>query len=180
MKNVRVIGIDDSPFSRRQRECLLVGVVCRRDVVEGVLSSWISVDGTDATDRIVGMVRYSRFAPQARCVMLNSIMVGGFNVVDIVRVGDELRVPVIAVTRKRPSRGAVEKALRKHFGDWRERMRLVRRAGRVHKHKKVYMQIAGIEPEGAKEIMDTYGIEPLRLANMIAGGVSTGESRGRL
>jgi len=42
------------------------------------------------------------------------------------------------------------------------------------------MQIAGTSPKQAEEIFDAYGIMPIRLANMIAGGVSAGESRGRL
>ena len=180
MKNFRVVGIDDSPFSRGQVECPLVGVVCRRDVVEGILSSSVAVDGSDASESIIRMVGGSRFAPQIRCVMLNGTMTGGFNVVDISRVSEVLGVPVIAITRKRPGRKAVEAALRKHFRDWKERMAIVRRAGAAKKHKKAYMQIAGTDMQRAREIMDAYGLGPLRLANMIASGMACGESRGRL
>ncbi|MDO8339441.1 MAG: hypothetical protein Q7T16_02175 [Candidatus Burarchaeum sp.] len=42
------------------------------------------------------------------------------------------------------------------------------------------MQIAGTGLEGAKEIVEAYGIGPLRLANMIASGMVKGESKGRL
>ena len=179
MKNFRIIAIDDSPFVRGQQECLLVGVVCRRGEVEGILSSRVAVDGRDATDRIAEMTRGSRFAPQLQCIMLNSIMMGGFNVVDIGRLSGETGMPVLAMTRKRPDRQAVEQALRKHFADWRERVAVARRAGAAHKYK-FYMQIAGMGLEQAKEIMDAYGIGPLRLANMIASGIVKGESKGRM
>jgi len=179
LKNFRIIAIDDSPFVWSQQTCLLVGVVCRRGDVEGILSSKVAVDGRDATDRISEMVRGSRFAPQLQCIMLNSIMMGGFNVVDIQRLSKETGMPVLALTRKKPDRAAVEKAMRKHFADWRERVAIARSAGPAHKYK-VYMQIAGMELEAAKEIVEAYGIGPLRLANMIASGIVKGESKGRM
>ena len=179
MKNFRIIAIDDSPFVRKQAECLLVGVVCRRGEVEGILSSRVAVDGRDATERISRMIRSSRFAPQLQCIMLNSIMMGGFNVVDIQGLSKEVGMPVLALTRKRPDMKAVEQAMHKHFADWHERVELARRAGPAHKYK-FYMQIAGTSLEKAKEIVDAYGIGPLRLANMIASGIVKGESRGRM
>ncbi len=180
MKNYRIVAIDDSPFSRGQAKCLLVGVVSRRDVVEGILSTRVEVDGTDGTRKISEMISRSRFAPQIRCIILNGIMVGGFNVVDIGELNEELGIPVIALTRKKPNKGAAETALKKHFKDWRERVERVRHAGEGKKHKKAYMQIAGISAKDAGEIIDVYGLEPLRLANMIASGIAKGESRGRI
>ncbi|VVC03961.1 Uncharacterised protein [Candidatus Burarchaeum australiense] len=162
---------------------MLVGVVCRRGEVEGILTSRVTVDGTDATDRIAEMVRSSRFAPQLRCVLLNSIMMGGFNVVNIRKLSDELGMPVIAITRKRPDRLAAGRAIKKHFADWKQRLAIVRRAGRArecgHKYK-VYLQIAGTGLAQAEEIVEAYGLGPLRLANMIASGVTRGESHGRM
>ncbi len=61
----------------------------------------------------------------------------------------------------------------------RGRIAIARRAGPAHKYKG-YMQIAGTELEVAKEIVDAYGIGPLRLANMIASGIVKGESKGRM
>ena len=184
---IRVVGFDDGTFSfsskLERRKTVLIGVVMKgsREVV-GVLSRWITVDGSDATDLMIDAVLRSRFK-DLRVILLKGITYGGFNVVDLERLHRETGLPVIVVVRKRPDLAAMEAALRKHFPDWRERLELLRRAPPLFEliPEKLYVQALGIPPETAAEVVRTTtrtGLipEPLRLAHMIASAVMTGES----
>jgi len=178
-RGIRVLGIDDSPFYKSDKNALVVGVVMRQGIVEAVLSTHVEVDGNDATDKLIGMISSSRYSKpkQLHCIMLGSIMLAGFNVVDIKRLSQLLQVPVIAVTRKKPDVQLVLRTLERiGMG---EKIPLVEKAGMVHRHA-YYMQIAGTSFEEAKKIIEQVGIEPVRLAHIVAGGVARGESRGRM
>lgn len=179
-KGARVLGIDDSPFTKNDSRVLVVGVVERDGAVDGVLSTTVERDGDDATERILGMISRSRFLPQVKVIMLNSIMMGGFNIVDIAEIHEKTGKPVIAVVRKMPDMKRVEKALSK-VRCAEEKMARIKRAGKVHRIDKLYAQLAGITPEDAAGIIGRYrGIpEAIRLAHVIAGGIVRGESSGK-
>jgi endonuclease V-like protein UPF0215 family len=109
---VNVIGFDDGPFPREHRgEVLLVGAVCARTRLDGVVSGSVRRDGADATRRMVRLVRESQFGRHIRAVMLQGIAVGGFNVVDVHTLSHELGVPVLVLVRRPPDLKAVHRAL---------------------------------------------------------------------
>jgi len=150
--------------------------------VVGAVSRWITVDGTDATEKLIDAVNGSRFK-DLRVVMLKGITYGGFNVVDLERLHRETGLPVIVVVRKRPDLKAMELALRKHFPDWGERVELLRKAPPLFEMipGKLYVQALGVSPEVAFDIVRVTtktGLipEPLRLAHIMASAFMTGES----
>jgi len=184
---IRVVGFDDGTFSfssklNRERT-ILIGVVMRgSQEVVGVLSRWITVDGTDATDAMIDAVNSSRFK-DLRVILLKGITYGGFNVIDIERLHAETGLPVVVVVRKRPDMGAMENALRKHFSDAEERIELLRKAPPLVEilQGKLYVQAVGVDGRTAEEIVRVTtktGLTPeaLRLAHMVASAVMTGES----
>lgn len=182
---LRVLGLDDGPFRRGDRKTILVGAVFRGGIqLDGVLSRWIEVDGRDSTEKIVEMVTSSRHAGQLRVIMSESVTFGGFNLMDIQEVCRRTGLPVIAVTRERPNMRKVRTALQK-FPDFRERWRLIEKAGRVYPLDlgtgKLYLQLAGLGVKEAGEIVRvtvTHGLlpEPLRVAHLIATGIVRGDS----
>ena len=182
---IRVVGFDDGTFRFKGRgRTILIGVVMKgsQDVV-GVLSRWITVDGRDATDKMIDAILSSRFE-DLRVIMLKGITYAGFNIVDIQRLSRETGLPVVVVIRKKPDQKAMEDALRKHFPDWRERIELLKKAGEVFEMipGRLYYQAVNIPPEQAEEIIkitqkSSLIPEPLRLAHMIASAVMTGESK---
>ncbi|ASJ01337.1 endonuclease dU [Thermococcus gorgonarius] len=185
---IRVVGFDDGTFSfsskLRREKTVLIGVVMKgSSEVVGVLSRWITVDGTDATDAIIDAVNSSRFK-DLRVIMLKGITYAGFNVVDLEKLYRETGLPVIVVIRKKPDLKAMEEALRKHFSDAEERIRLLRRAPPLMEliPGKLYIQTVGLPFKTASEVVEVTtktGLtpEPLRLAHMIASAVMTGESK---
>jgi endonuclease V-like protein UPF0215 family len=109
---VNTIGFDDGPFARDHRgDVLLVGAVCSRTRLDGVVTGRVRRDGADATRRMVEIVRGSQFAGHIRAVMLQGIAVAGFNVVDVRRLSDELSVPVLVLMRRPPDLSEVRRAL---------------------------------------------------------------------
>jgi endonuclease V-like protein UPF0215 family len=87
----------------------------------------VTVDGTDATDRILGLLDRSPFLDGVRAVLLDGIAVGGFNLIDLDRLHGELERPVVTVTRHPPDFPAMRAAIRTYFPrDAAARWRLVR------------------------------------------------------
>jgi len=68
---MNVIGFDDGPFAREHRgDVLLVGGVCSRTRIDGVVSGRVRRDGADATRQMIHLVRKSQFAAHVGAVML--------------------------------------------------------------------------------------------------------------
>ena len=182
MKEIRVIGIDDAPFFKFSKgNVLIVGVVMRKRLVEGVISSYIKVDGMDSTEKIIEMIDSSKFGPQSKVVMINGIALGGFNVVDIEKLSKYF--PIIIVSRKKPNYKKIEDAL-KHFKDRKERFEIIKKAGKPKKCNEIYFQSSMDEKEACKYINE-YSYysnvpEPIRLAHIIGAGIILGENRQRV
>jgi endonuclease V-like protein UPF0215 family len=214
---VNVIGFDDGPFEREHRgDVLLVGAVCSRTRLDGLVTGTVRRDGADATRRMVALVEASPFRAHVRAVMLLGIAVGGFNVVDIHDLSRALGVPVLVITRRAPDLDAVRRALFSDVPHLRPPVRgaarkwaLIEAAGAVEplgvsgrslrrsgvapqgapsglraQGPRLWVQRAGLTLSEARALVVATTLhgnvpEPLRLAHIIAGGVSNGWSRGR-
>lgn len=206
---MNVIGFDDGPFPREHRgDVLLVGVVCSATRVDGVVSGRIRRDGADSTRRMIELVRASQFGAHVQCVMLQGIAVGGFNVVDVHGLSDALCVPVLVVVRRPPDMAAVRRALFSHAPPGRPRVpgaarkwKLIEQAGGLDElgpsrrslkrlsadaaaTPRLWVQRVGLSMEQARRIVKATTLhgnipEPLRVAHLIAGALTTGRSRGR-
>lgn len=183
-KEIRVIGIDDSPFNKfKDKKIPVVGVVMRGGSwIDGILSAKVAVDGNDSTKVIISMINKCKFKPQLQCIFLDGIAVAGFNVVDVKELSKKTKLPVIVVIRRMPDIGNIKKTLIKIKK--KNKIKLIEKAGEVTKINSVFVQLAGIGFEQAKEILNvacTRSLipEPLRLAHLIASGVVFGESGGR-
>lgn len=182
-KEIRVIGIDDSPFSKfSKKDILIVGSVFRGGkFLEAVLSTKVKVDGNNSTKKIIEMIRKSKYKTQLRCIFLDGIALGGFNVVDIKELYHQLKIPIIVIIRKRPNINKIKDTLIKI--DKKEKIKLIERAGEIYKIKKLYCQLKGLDKEKAKKILDIVCIrsnipETIRASHIIASGIVKGESKG--
>jgi hypothetical protein len=114
-------------------------------------------------------------------------VLGGFNLVDIDLLSASTGLPVITVTRDLPDLERMETALRRHFPDWERRLEVLRRKAlwKVDTgHKPIFVSVAGMDLESAEELIEKSRVrgaipEPLRMAHIIASGMSRGESRGK-
>ena len=128
---IRVLGVDDGPFTPHRGYAPVIGVVFRGGYwLDGVLSTRVRVDGFDATNRIAAMIIYSPHYRQVRVIMLDGVTFGGFNVVDIKKLYVLTKLPVLVVTRDEPDFKQIHAAL-KNLPHSKERWRAVMNAGRV-------------------------------------------------
>src|SRR3989344_1421940 len=143
-KEIRVIGIDDSPFNKfTDKKVLVVGVVMRGGSwIDGVLSTKVSIDGNDSTKKLIDMINKCKFKPQLQCIFLNGIAVAGFNVIDVKELGKKTKLPVIVVIRKKPNIERIKKTLVKL--NKKSKIRLIEKAGSIIPAGEIYMQITGI------------------------------------
>lgn len=182
---IRILGWDDTPFTFKDRETMLIGVVCRGGTqVDGVITTKIKVDGTDVTESLAKATRDSKHREQLRLIMLDGITFGGFNIVDIERLHEKTGLPVIVIIRERPDMKSIEKSLSR-FKDSGRRWSLIKRAGAVKSfevrnkvlkgRKKIYYQNRGIDDHACEKIINLTAIhsvtpEPVRIAHLIASG----------
>ena len=182
-QEIRVLGIDDSPFTRTQRNVLVVGAVFRGNrELDGLISGHIQRDGRNATRILARMIKESKFIHRLRAIFLDGIAVGGFNVINIQELHDAVKIPIIVIMRHRPDLEQIFHVLTK-LGQL-QKIIDIRNAGQISSHKKIYFQRCGISEEEAREIIDLSTAkanipEALRIAHIIASGIVKGESYGR-
>ncbi len=185
---IRLLGIDDAPFSFDEKKSFVIGVVMRANgYVEGVLKKDIDVDGTDATASCIDMIRSTRHKTQLHAVLLDGVTVGGFNIINVEDIFQKTHIPVITITREKPDVESIKTALQAHFSDWFERFGLMIKQ-KVYtvktRHNDIFVTCVGVSIEKAKEIIRLSTIrgvipEPIRVAHIIASGVRRGESHGK-
>lgn len=186
-KEIRVLGLDDAPFELSDKECLVIGTFFRGgSSMDGVLSTTVTVDGDDATIKVIAAINKSKFKTQLQAIFTDGIAFGGFNVINIHNLYKHTGVPVIVVVRRMPDFEKLEKTLQKLGME--KKYTLMEKAGMPQEVKtkkgKIFIQTAGISLEKAKNILDicctrSYLPEALRAAHLIGAGVVKGESKGK-
>ncbi|DAC72220.1 MAG TPA: hypothetical protein DSN98_06340 [Thermoplasmata archaeon] len=187
-RQIRILGIDDAPFNFDEKYSAAIGVVMRGgEYLECVLRSCVTIDGTDATAICTQMIKNSRHRHQLKAVMLDGACLGGFNVVDIDELSESTSLPVITITRDKPDMQKIKQALSKNFNDWKDRWAVLQK-GKLHRiptqYNPIYIKCSGLSLEEAKEIINISTIrgvipEPIRVAHLIASGITRGESYGK-
>jgi len=180
-----VIGFDDAPFLPSHRgDVRLIGAVFCRTRLDGVLCSKVRRDGTNATQRLIEMVKNSQFDQHIQAILLQGIAVAGFNVIDIHMLYSSLNRPVLVIARRQPDLPTIRETLLTRVKGGARKWKLIEKAGMPEPLKGVFVQRAGMSLEQAKKLLEITTLhgkipEPLRVAHLIAGGVTVGVSRGR-
>jgi endonuclease V-like protein UPF0215 family len=178
-KGIRILGIDDAPFDKfKDKEVLLVGVVIRNGkdkIIEGILSTKIEKDGDDAGEKIIKMIKSSKFKDQIKIIFLHGTTFGGLNLIDLNEIYNNLKVPTVAVLRKKPNMNEVKNALIKAGKS--EKLNLLKNG--FEKFRNFYIKTVGIKREELGALFEM-GFYALRTAHLIGSGIIKGESSGRL
>lgn len=180
-----VVGFDDAPFERSHRgDVLVVGAVFAGNRLDGVISTKVRRDGANAAQRLIDCVTGSKYFDQLHAILLQGIAFAGFNVVDLQRLHEATGLPVLVVARYAPDMPSIRKALLEKVPGGARKWRLIEAAGPMEPMAGLYVQRCDITAENAARLLaslqqNSQLPEPLRVAHMIAGGVTTGESRHR-
>jgi endonuclease V-like protein UPF0215 family len=187
-EEIRILGIDDGPFTKDDKEVIVIGVVYRGgEFIDGLLRTFVEIDGLDATEKLAKMINSSRHKQQLKVIMLDGITLGGFNIVDVKKLYSETKIPIIVINRKVPDLKSIKTALEKNFEDFEKRWKMILNAGKIKELRlekfSLYYQNIGLEDEEAEEVILTSMKhaqipEPLRVAHLIATGIVKGESEG--
>lgn len=179
----RVVGVEDGGFSRESPnysgQTLLVCVLLRGAWIDDFKADRITVDGLDASDKLIAMLRHWSFD----AVMLAGVSFAGFNLVDPTMVFEEFDTPVVVISRTKPNNVAVKKALLQHFEDWRVRWRIFEKLGPIHqvvsmlREPPLYVEVVGTTADWATKLIRASAPccripEPVRVARLIARGLT--------
>jgi uncharacterized protein len=178
----RCIGIDDGPFppktNDKPRYAPLVAAWLKGPHLQRLNTSWITVDGLDATRTAQKLIRGSTRVP----ILLSGVTFGGFNLIDPWKIHHVSRGPTIVVIGSRPNNGAVKRALTRHFPDWRERWDVFKSLGALRKLRTVpgespiFFEKFGCSTRESELLLKSWAVvsripEPLRVAGLVARGL---------
>ncbi len=174
MKKTRVLGFDDGPVSSEEKSTV-IGVLCREDVIEKVISFQVEKDGCRGTEGVIEVLKKNGFKEHVKAVFVDGVAFAGFNIVDAEKVYEESGVPVITVMRKKPRYEKMYEAMKEAGKE--EEIKTIKNFPEPRKVENIHVQAFGLEFEDAEKIVKNYiensNIpEPLRIADLIAEGVS--------
>ena len=178
---IRILAVEDGPFTRKDKSALAFCLVGRDGLVEGALSFKVRVDGDDATAKLLNSIKRSRFRSQIKMIVMNGITLGGLNIVNIPLLHKSLKIPIIAITRKRPRRGLMLKAVKKYSQNGRRLavFNSISNQTSLNKIENFYVQSIGIKVSEIGKFVPTC-LKLLRLGHIVASGIVKGESKGSL
>jgi len=136
---------------------------------------------------LIDMVNKTKHKKQLKSILIDGVAFCGFNVINIEKIFLETGIPVITITRDKPDFKKIKNALKKNFTDWQSKFDIIE-TGTLHKIKTnfnpIYIKCFGISIKEAKEIIKLSTIrgvipEPIRVAHLIASGITRGESYGK-
>jgi endonuclease V-like protein UPF0215 family len=181
LEQLTIIGVEDGSFRPCQRagKTLLCSVYMQSNKLLQLRLEFITVDGMDATDKLLKMLEGLR----GDAIILGGITFAGFNIIEPNRVIEKTGIPIIVYSGKKPNTESVKEALRTHFVDWEERFRIVQSLGDLYTQvsmkgwPSIYYKVIGISPIKAAGILRYSASlcripEPIRIASIIAKGLS--------
>jgi len=174
-----IIGIDDGGFNRLSDDFLdipVYGVVMKGSAyVEGIIQCQIRRDDSYVTKAIRNMILKSSHKNQIQAVFLQGISIGGFGIIDINSLSNDLGIPVIVVLRKYPDFKKIHSALEKVFPGDETSWKTILQAGKpieVQKNPLLLIQVSAIHPHDAFSLLKKCSVvgtipEALRIAHFI-------------
>ena len=128
------IGFDDAAFNleSKVRNTHLIGVVCQGIRMVNVVQADIEIDGNDATEKLIRLVKQNE--KHVQYILTHTITFGGFNFIDLQRIFNELKKPIIAVNDREVNIEAVSKALMKNFPkSYKKKLQHIFNSGNLYK-----------------------------------------------
>ncbi|MFW9940041.1 MAG: DUF99 family protein [Candidatus Thorarchaeota archaeon] len=179
--NPITIGIDDSTFDLKSgfKTAQLIGVICQGIRMVNVTRTEIDIDGNNATEKIIELVRQNE--KQVQYIFTHTITFGGFNIINLEQIYNEVNKPIIAFNDKKVDIDSVVNALIKKFPiDYKEKIQYILEAGNLYQSRiqtaggisNIYFHLKGIEISEVnfllkKSSIDSKLPECLRLAHLI-------------
>ncbi|MBK5114299.1 MAG: DUF99 family protein [Candidatus Heimdallarchaeota archaeon] len=179
-KGIKIIGLACASFNREKDEKVsIIGAIYRGSLLlEGVLKNQITVDGNDATDRIVDMIQQSTHQHQLKLIMTRGVTIAGFNCIDLEQIHKRTGLPIISVVDREPNMEKITKALQ-NLPDGEKKLAILKKNGLPRPYistvdnEPIYVQFKGIKHEEVSQLLKDITLvgrtpEPIRVARIIA------------
>jgi len=179
--NPITIGFDDAAFELHSeiKHTQLIGVVCQGTRMVSVNRDIIMIDGDDATEKLIKLVKENE--KQVQYVLTHSITFGGFNLVNLDKIYSEIYKPIIAITEREVDFDSVKNALINKFPNtYKNKLNYILGAGNLYETEintaggmsKLYFHCKGIEINEVESLLKKICIdsklpESVRLAHLI-------------
>jgi len=175
-KGLRGLAIAES-FREEDKISTLAGVVMRRDfIIDGFVFGQTTIEGNDATNSILQMYKKLE-RDDISFLIVSGLIISMYNIVDIKKIWNELKIPIIGVTYE-DSKG-IEVAIKFHFpNSYHSKIKEYRNLGErskisLHTGHDLYVRIEGCTIQETKNLLDSFILqgsmpEPLRVAQMLA------------
>jgi endonuclease V-like protein UPF0215 family len=180
-ENPIVIGFDDAPFNLKSsaKTTKLIGVICQGNRIVNLAKTDITIDGSDGTKKIIELVKQNE--KHVQFIFTHTITFGGFNIIDMKEIYDEVNKPIIAINERNINLDSVIKALEKAFpNNMEKKIQKICNAGNLYQTNihtaggisTVYFHKMGIDVKEIEQLLqkvciDTKLPECLRIAHLI-------------
>jgi endonuclease V-like protein UPF0215 family len=113
--NPIVIGIDDATFELKTstKTTQLIGVVCQGVRPVSIYRTEIEIDGQNATEKLIELVKNND--KHVQFILTHSITFGGFNLINLNKIYNEVGKPIIAVNERNVDIDLVIKTIKQKF-----------------------------------------------------------------
>ena len=175
-QGLRGLSIAES-FHHNSKKSILSGLVMRRDfVIDGFVFGTATLDGDDATDSILKM--YAELnRPDISYVLISGLIISLYNIVDIKKLHQSLKIPIIGVTYNES--GGIEDAIKHHFpNSYDSKINQYRKLGTrekitLHTSSEIFIRREGCDLHDVKILLDDLTLqgsfpEPLRVSQLLA------------
>jgi len=175
------IGFDDATFELHSEITYtqLIGVICQGTRMVGVIRDKILIDGDDATETLMKMVKQND--KQVQYIITHSITFGGFNLINLEKIYSEIQKPIISITEREVDIDSVKKALLNKFPNtYRNKLKIIIKAGNLYETdlhtaggiSKIYFHCKGIKVKEVESLLKKICIdsklpESVRIAHLI-------------
>ena len=175
------IGIDDAKFKLKSSSTttFLIGVVCQGTRLVNVLKVPIDIDGDDATNAIITLVK--PIEKHVQFLLTETITFGGFNIIDLEEIYCKTKKPIIAVTDRSVNLESVKDALIKKFPkSYKSKFERIINAGNLYEipiltaggNSSIFFHVKGLTVNQVdlllqKLCIDSKLPEPIRIAHII-------------
>ena len=175
-KGLRCLAIAES-FRQNSTKSILSGIVMRRDfLIDGFVFGNATLEGNDATDAILKMY-YELNRPDVSYILISGLIVSLYNIIDIKKLFDLLKVPIIGVTYH-DSHG-IESSLKHHFpNSYLSKLSEYKKLGQREKitlktNHDVFVRLEGCTLSEVEKILNDLTLqgsypEPLRVSQLLS------------
>tara|TARA_B100002003_G_scaffold239702_1_gene259377 strand:+ start:1106 stop:1681 length:576 start_codon:yes stop_codon:yes gene_type:complete len=176
-RGIRALGISESFKKEIGTKSILGGVVMRSDlIVDGLLFGVATLEGDDATDAILSMVkRLNR--NDINIIIISGAIISLYNIIDIDRVGQETGIPIICITFEES--GGLVQSIKRHFPKkWEKKVEEYKKLDRreviyLKTGYRIFARTYGLDIDESKKVLDKFILqgavpEPVRLARLLA------------